>query len=1390
MADSENLSNITGITRVISKDQRKQTIEEYAPNARPGEIVVDLNVAETEIPGLYIGSMTGGNLELIAGGNGGTAGPGGGRNSFQINNGNGGFAGTGGMVYREMLPDPDMMLEGYSGIEIGDGNSFVSLQSTGTGNAYLQTSAIGGKSGNLYISTTGDLILPENNKIKIPGGDPGYYLQTDGFGNLTWAVGANFSGDGVPGGAATSVQYNDGSGNFAGSGAFTFDESTNTVTVTDFVVSGESTLGNVENVTIQGGTEGQALITDGNGNLSFSSFGIGNSVNGQFLFNQNGQIEGSDDIRIDEANTLLFLGTGTDPNAPTKNYMFFDEENIGILANTNLTIGSSSFESQIILDVDARITSDGNIELQSPKSNDTQISKIVVAEDSIVISHTANLGGTPTISEIVYRDAELDAYGTQIRIGNTTPPDPNTLPEYSTTDNLNLDAGNITITANSTTGGTVTITSSESNTQFGAASEVAISGGEGTGDFTDGGNVSVTGGDGTASEGGNVGRGGTLSLTSGNGGISSGDINITAGVAQGLDSQAGFAGNITLTAGRHETVAGDEGRGGEISILGGTGVEFNEGDTQGGNVTVVGGTGVGSGDGGVVAISGGQTNGTGSPGDININAGNGVGIGINGANVNINPGRGTLTGISGEVRITEANVEFTRADLGDVGNVIIDGGVNGYVLTTDGSGGLSWTVGANFSGNGVPGGALNQVQFNDGTGNFGADANFTFNANTQTLFVPEVRVADIILGEVEIFPNSNSFINYISTPNVDIGGARSILFTTGSSSDTSESSPGITILGASTEQNTGGEIVLVGGSSQLGSGGGILLAGGNGVGAGSEGGGITIDGGNINNSGFAGDVLITGGDGTVDDSNDFANVRPGTVRIQGGATAGAPLGTNPNNFPTGGEVSIEGGRTRGSGNGGTVRISAGDALLNGGDGGDVTIEGGFAANTQHRGGNINIQGGGYFSLGSTPVAGNVTIKGGVNQAGDYFGDIFLEARDISILSTTGKTTFGNAETLSIQGGADGFVLTTDGAGNLRWGVGGGGGGNAVSVPGVHFDVVADGANQTFENPIIREYRSSDEMVLYRNGVFVNPDNYSVSGNQLTVIIPLRNGDDLDIQTRQVSSANANAAIGTLQEVTDQGNVTTNSIEVGGSVILGNESALTNTGTGTLFITTPNTTGVDDNAEQIIVHGGNAAGANSEGGDIRLRAGAGTGPGGAGGGELTMRSGYAFGGAGDEMARGGRVTLEAPPAYDNEADFNPVVGSGGGMLVDSAGSLTLRSGGFDGDLTANVEEDTMQFISIGNLDIIVGDGNNANANINMDVQNSVIITAPTIRMDGGVEYLARSFADLPAANATAAGTRFFITDANLTPVGNYANVISGGGGNSTFVYSDGTNYRIG
>jgi len=94
---------------------------------------------------------------------------------------------------------------------------------------------------NLNVSATSNLGGVGN--VKITGGTNGYFLQTDGTGNLTWNLGTSTPGTGIPGGANTQIQYNKGDGNFAGTSGFTFNSVTSNVNAPGNIVAVANVIG-------------------------------------------------------------------------------------------------------------------------------------------------------------------------------------------------------------------------------------------------------------------------------------------------------------------------------------------------------------------------------------------------------------------------------------------------------------------------------------------------------------------------------------------------------------------------------------------------------------------------------------------------------------------------------------------------------------------------------------------------------------------------------------------------------------------------------------------------------------------------------------------------------------------------------------------------------------------------------------------------------------------------------------------------------------------------------------------------------------------------------------------------------------------------------------------
>jgi hypothetical protein len=160
-----------------------------------------------------------------------------------------------------------------------------------------------------------------------------------------------------------------------------------------------------------------------------------------------------------------------------------------------------------------------------------------------------------------------------------------------------------------------------------------------------------------------------------------------------------------------------------------SGVNFSAtGNISGGNLSVTKITSTGN-------ISAGNAN-LGNYVAANFYAGNGYLLsGVTALTANYANFAGNVT-IASQPNITSlgtlANLTVNgRTSLGSISNVKITGGLNGYVLQTDGTGNLSWTAGGG-GGNGTPGGSNTQIQFNN-AGTFGGTANLTYNSSNNTV---------------------------------------------------------------------------------------------------------------------------------------------------------------------------------------------------------------------------------------------------------------------------------------------------------------------------------------------------------------------------------------------------------------------------------------------------------------------------------------------------------------------------------------------------------------------------------------------------------------------------------------------------------------------------------
>ena len=694
--------------------------------------------------------------------------------------------------------------------------------------------------------------------VVILGGTNGYFLQTDGAGNLTWAPAGNGgnTGNGIPGGANTQVQFND-AGQFGGDAGFTYNKVSNTLSIANTIAAGnaitgvnlsvtDATIYNTLSVTdvIASNITLSANITNANWiNASYFAgnghnlFGlVGSNVVGQVGFaNVANNVAGANvsgtvgfanvannvagaNVSGQVANALVAgtVYTAAQPNITSVGNL----TSLTVVGNTTLgnqvtanyfignLFGTANLARNVTLPAQPNITSLGTLTSLAVSGNTTLGNSVTanyfvgnlygVANNSIIansanfanIANTANLANAAVLAGTVTVNAQpnITSVGTLSSLnvsGNVTAA--NFIGNFvgnisnanyasfagqivdSSQPNItslgNLSSLNVTgiVTANSFIGGirtnlqpnitsvgTLTGLSVNGITNLGSVGNVKITGGtngyvlstDGTGNLSwtaqsNGGGNGTPGGSNTQIQYNNEGAfGGTPKLTwndSSNlflvGGNATFANAVTANVINtnnintaSLTATANItAGNInggnliyanfiagTLTTNTQQN----------INYLGNIGwLNVNTGvPNSNGNITFNGSmSGIGAHSN--IIITG------------NLNAGNYVQAEqlIGAITASSQPNITSVGNLSSLTVVGETN-------LGNVSNITIDGGSPNYVLSTDGAGNLSWIAQSGGNGNATPGGINTYIQFND-NGTFGGDNTFTWNKNTNNLFV-------------------------------------------------------------------------------------------------------------------------------------------------------------------------------------------------------------------------------------------------------------------------------------------------------------------------------------------------------------------------------------------------------------------------------------------------------------------------------------------------------------------------------------------------------------------------------------------------------------------------------------------------------------------------------
>jgi len=245
--------------------------------------------------------------------------------------------------------------------------------SPGGSNTQLQFNNNGSLGGIPNVTFNGNILsLGDVTKVSILGGDNGYFLQTDGLGNLTWAAGGNGGGNGSPGGANTQVQFNDG-GTFGGDAGFTYNKNTNTLTVENITAgnSSDDTVNIIGNVSVTGNI---SLTTNlsATGNITASYFAGNGSLLTGIVTDVANYVSKNNQANITSLGNLVSLNVdgnittlgdyNSSGNVSAGNLNLSANFNVGNGSITNkLTIGSNlTVNSNAILRVAGNLNTAGS----------------------------------------------------------------------------------------------------------------------------------------------------------------------------------------------------------------------------------------------------------------------------------------------------------------------------------------------------------------------------------------------------------------------------------------------------------------------------------------------------------------------------------------------------------------------------------------------------------------------------------------------------------------------------------------------------------------------------------------------------------------------------------------------------------------------------------------------------------------------------------------------------------------------------------------------------------------------------------------------------------------------------------------------------------------------
>jgi hypothetical protein len=571
------------------------------------------------------------------------------------------------------------------------------------------TANSGNISGNLFVADTATIGNVRTNNILYANGQPW---------DLQEAAGSN-----------TQIQFNDGNTNFGASANFTFNQTTNLLTVVGNSQFNNANLGNLATANFVDVSSNLSVTNTANvGNVRTNNLlyangsawdfgGTPGGSNTQIQFNDSNEFGGSANFTFDNTTNLLtVVGTA---NVTTLNAIGNITGNTGIFGNITTSGPSGDITGANVISTVTLIAS-GNITAANANLGNLATANFVDVSSNLSVTNTANVGNLRT-NNLLYANGSAYIFTTNAA-GNTT--------------QVQFNSGNaFTASANFTFDDSTQLLTVIGNSQFNNANLGNLA----TANFVNvSSNLFVT-------DTANVGNLRTNNLLYANG--SAWDLGGNPGGSntqiQFNDSNE-FGGSANFTFDKTTNLLNVVGNA-NIANINVSGTINANGNITGGNITTTG-NGVFN-----------NISTIGPSGDIT------------GANV-----------ISTVTLVASGNITSANANLGNLATAnFVDVSSNLSVTNTANVGnlrtnnllyanGFPWDIG------GTPGGSNTQIQFND-SNEFGGSANFTFDKTTSLLSVvgnaniANINVSGNVTGSNGIFGNL-----FTTGPSGDITGVNLI----------------------------------------------------------------------------------------------------------------------------------------------------------------------------------------------------------------------------------------------------------------------------------------------------------------------------------------------------------------------------------------------------------------------------------------------------------------------------------------------------------------------------------------------------------------------------------------------------------------------------------------